>query len=102
MAASENSLNKVRSILGKMDRSITDARRRRLGEPDTTQNQIQGEEDQLLIGKAELDEVPAKSDAPQQLDPVSPMRARYGKAKPIGQRPGNLGDNGINFHAKPA
>ena len=102
MAASENSLNKVRSILGKMDRSITDARRRRLGEPDNSQIQVEGDEDQFLIGKAEQEEVPAKSAVPQQPDPVSPMRARYGKAKPIGQRPGNIGDNGINFHAKPA
>jgi len=84
MASSENSINKVRSILGKMDRSITDARKRRLGEPETRLTPLEGDDDQILIGRSEADEAQAKPAPPQPEEPLSPMRARYGKARPIG------------------
>ncbi len=123
MAGSEQGLNKVRSILGKMDRSISDARKRRLGEPEGAPN-TNGvhEEDDLMIGHSESTK-PVVRDEPAKAEEVSEMRARYGKAKPIGPAPANSngtghgtghgagngappphhdGDNPLNFHARPA
>ena len=121
MAGSEQGMNKVRSILGKMDRSISDARKRRLGEPEGPASSGH-EEDDLLIGHSETAERPAQQE-PAKTEEVSPMRARYGKARPIGQpssngngtangtgngtpngagSPHHDGDNPLNFHARPA
>jgi hypothetical protein len=99
MASSENSINKVRSILGKMDRSITDARKRRLGEPETRLTPLEGDEDQILIGRSEADEAQAKPPAPQPPEPLSPMRARYGKARPIAPPSQNQSNGYSNGHA---
>ncbi len=113
MAGSEHALNKVRSILGKMDRSISDARKRRLGEPDSISQNGVHEEDDLMIGQAEGSPEGSGQRAAQP-EPVSEMRARYGKAKPIGQAdseetppptpsPSNRDDeNPLGYHARPA
>lgn len=113
MAGSEHALNKVRSILGKMDRSITDARKRRLGEPDSISHNGIHEEDDLMIGQAEGSPEGSGQRADQP-EPVSEMRARYGKAKPIGQadpetspRPASSptdrdDENPLGYHARPA
>lgn len=124
MAGTDPAFNKVRSILGKMDRSITDARKRRLGEADDSPSHDARPDDDLLIGRAE-DTPQADRPATDEPQQVSEMRARYGKAKPI-SRPthtngtsngtsngttngtsngagGHHDDNGpLNFHAKPA
>lgn len=104
MAASENSINKVRSILGKMDRSITDARRRRLGEPEPRPSAVEHEDDQILIGRAEdAEQTPAanKPTEPQPPEPLSPMRARYGKARPISS-PNGFGGSSSNGQHSPS
>lgn len=110
MAGSEHALNKVRSILGKMDRSISDARKRRLGEPDSISPNGVHEEDDLMIGQAEDSSSSSDQQAPQP-EAISEMRARYGKAKPISHTPSEAnsppanqheGDNPLGFHARPA
>lgn len=110
MAGSDQSINNVRSILGKMDRSISDARRRRLGEPDPVSANGVSEEDDLMIGQAED---PAAETKAEQAEPeqISPMRARYGKARPIDsngtgpippQPPSRDDDHTMGFHARGA
>ncbi len=90
MARSGKSLEEVRSILGRLDRSIDEARRRRLGVEDEDQPTAVGaQEPEPTFGVAE----PEPAAEPE---PVSETRARYGKAKPLG-RPTNPAPDNLMF-----
>lgn len=77
MHPSENAFDRVKSLLGKMDRSIDDARRRRLDEhPESDSDDTQAHTEQEdLAGSAERRDDP----------PAAPPRptSKYGRARPL-------------------
>ncbi|HRQ73165.1 MAG TPA: hypothetical protein PLU35_09075 [Phycisphaerales bacterium] len=92
-----NAFDEVRSILGRLDESITEARRRRLGDdaeaPDDQQPRtptVPGQGPQHALngnghahsnGPTPTDDLAIGGQAPE--EPISPRRAQYGKARPI-------------------
>ena len=98
MAEMRRSFHSVKSLLGKLDRSIDEARSRRLGDPaPAAEGPDSGDNDGLetVIGRAESGRVPA-SDAsdgaigndtngapPANQTVASPRRSVYGRAKPL-------------------
>ena len=86
MQPSETAFDRVKSLLGKMDRSIDDARRRRLHEPDEAEdaaadNQPDAEQNGPLIG----------AEKHEQNGPTEPARptSKYGRARPLREVNGN-------------
>lgn len=79
MARSGKSIEEVRQILGRLDRSITEARRRRLGadEPESAPVPHREPAPEPTFGLP-----PEPAPVPQ---PISETRARYGKARPLGR-----------------
>jgi hypothetical protein len=88
MHSSSNAFDRVKSLLGKLDRSIDDARRRRLTdgeEPETAAPAAAPAP--LPQTKPDLHEPPARQAPapPEQTRPEAPPRAssKYGRARPI-------------------
>ncbi|KAA0217367.1 MAG: hypothetical protein DYG94_00910 [Leptolyngbya sp. PLA3] len=88
MNQSPDAFNQVRAILGKLDRSITEARSRRLGKPVTEPASTPP----APVPMASQDEVPApRAAATAPEAPASgyaKLRGQFGRAKPIA-KPGN-------------
>ncbi|MCL4740676.1 MAG: hypothetical protein KJZ54_00575 [Phycisphaerales bacterium] len=90
-----NAFDEVRSILGRLDESISEARRRRLG--DDGPDAVPPTHDAASNGHAARTphanghaptNGPSPGDARQiggqrEEEPISPSRAKYGKARPI-------------------
>jgi hypothetical protein len=85
MTQPKEAFNQVKAILGKLDRSITEARSKRLGEPI---------DEPAVEPAAAADPVPA---APKPVQPAAAApptgyaarRAQYGRAKPVQPRNDN-------------
>jgi hypothetical protein len=95
MAETKKSFNQVKNLLGKLDRSIDEARSKRLGIPDADED-IAADAGALdtVIGRAEgsgTSEGPVREHAPSHPAPAMttpPARkSLYGRAKPL-NRPG--------------
>ncbi|MCL4222086.1 MAG: hypothetical protein KJZ65_12040 [Phycisphaerales bacterium] len=87
MNQSPDAFNQVRAILGKLDRSITEARSRRLGKPvneppaaPATPAPVPQDEIPAPRAAATTPEAPASG--------YAKMRGQFGRAKPIA-KPGN-------------
>ncbi|GIK18762.1 MAG: hypothetical protein DYG93_09585 [Leptolyngbya sp. PLA2] len=90
-----NAFDEVRSILGRLDESITEARRRRLGDPaDATTPQPPRmpntpipDQHHTRTSNGQTSGHTPSNDRPiggQPVEePISPRRAQYGKAKPL-------------------
>lgn len=98
-----NAFHQVKSLLGRMDRSIDEARHRRLGVPDDDTEVFEASDDDLdqVIGSSESDADERTAEATRPVDrrpsPLSdePVRAnasKFGRAKPL--RPAGEGTNG--------
>lgn len=91
MQSSDNAFDRVKSLLGKLDRSIDDARRRRLtdGESDAS---VEGNHREDILPKSDHTPSPApEAPAPVEDDrPQTPPRSnsRYGRARPLRELPG--------------
>ncbi|MBK7406174.1 MAG: hypothetical protein IPJ41_16605 [Phycisphaerales bacterium] len=87
MQSPDNAFDRVKSLLGKMDRSIDDARHRRLHGPDD-------EPPPSEIAQTNGDHRPAEAPAAQKVaeeqpEPDARPVSRYGRARPIRELPGN-------------
>ncbi|MCC7390015.1 MAG: hypothetical protein IT431_14735 [Phycisphaerales bacterium] len=83
MHPSETAFDRVKSLLGKMDRSIDDARRRRLddhADPDPTDSQTKTDSAGQLIGAEKQPEPEAQPPRPA---------SKYGRARPLREVNGN-------------
>jgi len=80
MQPSESSFDRVKSLLGKMDRSIDDARRRRLHDPEEDIVAEQSSDNQTPPAQA-ADQA-AKTGAAPQHQPERPA-SKYGRARPL-------------------
>ena len=82
MRPSGNAFDRVKSLLGRMDQSIEDARRRRLHTDQEPQSSPEHTDSEPL-GPAEG--APPPPPEPRQQVPLSPPRppSKYGRAKPI-------------------
>jgi len=109
-----NAFDEVRSILGRLDESISEARRRRLGDdgpddaPPTHDAASNGYEDRTphangnghapANGPISGDERPLGGEREE--EPISPRRAQYGKARPIRPLNGTAHDH-RDLHEQP-
>lgn len=80
MQPSDTSFDRVKSLLGKMDRSIDDARRRRLHDPEEDVVAEPSSDNQTSPAQA-ADPV-ARAGAAPQLQPERPA-SKYGRARPL-------------------
>lgn len=77
MHSSENAFDRVKSLLGKMDRSIDDARRRRLDEhpgEGSDDDHTHAEQKETMGGAERRDETAAAPPRPT---------SKYGRARPL-------------------
>lgn len=90
MTQPKESFNQVKAILGKLDRSITEARSKRLGEPapEPTSATPPAAAPQASTPAPVAKPVPAPA-AATPTSGYAARRAQYGRAKPIQQRPDN-------------
>ena len=97
-----NAFHQVKSLLGRMDRSIDEARHRRLGVPDDEVESFDVSDDELdqVIGSSEADaeeRMPEsrpidRRPSPLSDEPVRQNASKFGRAKPL--RPAGEGTNG--------
>ena len=88
MQSPDTAFDRVKSLLGKMDRSIEDARRRRLHGPED--EPIEGPEPRTNGDHGSVESPAAVTSAPEGLAEAEPRPAsRYGRARPIRELPGN-------------
>lgn len=102
MSTSRNTFNEVKGLLGRLERSIDEARTRRLGgpaRPDVVVPPVAGTASPLdtVIGSRD-DGTPLPPALPPHAqppaaapEPPSPTRAKYGRAKPLSRPPGANG-----------
>ena len=95
MAEMRRSFHNVKSLLGKLDRSIDEARSRRLGDPVPASAEAPRDGDGLetVIGRSESGapsspaearpEPSVRPSSPVPTPPASPRRSMYGRAKPL-------------------
>lgn len=82
MHQSPDAFNQVKAILGKLDRSITEARSRRLGkpvsEPAASSGSLPPAEDEPIVAPRA-----AAVPAPAPASGYAKLRGQFGRAKPI-------------------
>lgn len=88
MAETRRSFHQVKSLLGKMDRSIDEARSRRLGIPDEPERPSVRSSDadalETVIGRSETSgPEPEQGPAGDEESPGGPRRSVYGRARPL-------------------
>ncbi|MEM7754049.1 MAG: hypothetical protein AAF297_00255 [Planctomycetota bacterium] len=103
MAEMRRSFQNVKSLLGKLDRSIDEARSRRLGDPSPSDDSLESVENdglETVIGRSEVGggtqsgpgegargsdaaRTPGAGATPATARPASPRRSVYGRAKPL-------------------
>lgn len=100
MAGDSKAFNEVRALLSKMDRSIDEARSKRVG-PKEQPAERQVASENRAAARSDLDrEIGAPRAPAGPLTPMQAKRAQYGRAKPLNsggnpETPGRgSGDNG--------
>jgi hypothetical protein len=88
MQSSDNAFDRVKSLLGKLDRSIDDARQKRLHPEEEVPDLRDEGEPQFFQTEADPDAAAGENQDPENDRPTS----KYGRAKPI--RELNGGPNG--------
>lgn len=87
MNQSPDAFNQVRAILGKLDRSITEARSRRLGKP--VDEPVAAPATTAPVPQDEIPAPRAAATAPEApASGYAKLRGQFGRAKPIA-KPGN-------------
>lgn len=87
MPGDSKAFNEVRALLGKLDRSIDEARSKRVGPKEPVADRPIGGSENRPVGRSELDrEVGAPRAAAVPATPMQAKRAQYGRAKPLGAR----------------
>ena len=84
MAGDSKAFNEVRALLSKLDRSIDEARSRRVGpkEPAPTRAEVASEN--RAASRSDLDrEIGAPRKPATALTPMQAKRAQYGRARPL-------------------
>ncbi len=84
MTQPKEAFNQVKAILGKLDRSITEARSRRLGEPIENPEAPPSVVPEVPPIAASAPKIPAP--AVQPASGYAARRAQYGRAKPVQPR----------------
>jgi hypothetical protein len=97
MQPSETAFDRVKSLLGKMDRSIDDARRRRLHDPeDQPEDQItqpdHANTDQSATAGTNGSNGMTNDESSPAPAPARPV-SKYGRAKPLNEIPTQNGPN---------
>ena len=90
MQPSDTSFDRVKSLLGKMDRSIDDARRRRLHDPEDEVVAEPSSDNQTP--PAQVADQAAKTGAAPQHQPERPA-SKYGRARPLRDLSAGNGSN---------
>ncbi len=75
MSTSDRTFQQVKSILGKLDRSIDEARQRRVGDNTEPTPEPQAAQPEQAT--------PPPAPEPTRPEDISPNRARYGRATPL-------------------
>ncbi len=84
MAGDSKAFNEVRALLNKLDRSIDEARSRRVGPKDEPLPRPQAESENRSPARSDLDrQVGAQRAQPAPLTPMQAKRAQYGRARPL-------------------
>lgn len=81
--AESKAFNEVRALLSKLDRSIDEARSKRVG-PKEPERQISSEN--RPGSRAELDREIGAPKTPVPVSPLQAKRAQYGRARPLGAK----------------
>ena len=105
MATSRNAFNEVRGLLNRMERSIDEARDRRLGKTDGSDtagperpdlDTVIGAHEDEDRANARPDAVPSEAAGSPRLDapaaPPSENRTKYGRAQPLRRPPAPSGE----------
>lgn len=87
MESNGKAFNEVRALLNKMDRSIDDARSKRLGPPIGTPTPTQNKA--ANNGTVDLDQEVGGAPAPRPMTELQRKRASFGRAKPLGRNESN-------------
>ncbi|HZW08793.1 MAG TPA: hypothetical protein VFF69_02735 [Phycisphaerales bacterium] len=86
MHPSSNAFDRVKSLLGKLDRSIEDARRRRLTDGDEPDPEIEGPAAETQTKSDQsvgLNALDAKPEPTRAEAPSRTTSSKYGRARPI-------------------
>jgi hypothetical protein len=84
MAGENKAFNEVRALLNKMDRSIDEARSRRVGPKQEPAERAQIASENRAAARSDLDrQIGAPRAQPAPLTPMQAKRAQYGRARPL-------------------
>ncbi len=83
MESNGKAFNEVRALLNKMDRSIDDARSKRLGPPAGSPNPVQ--RNSTPRSTVDLDQEVGGSTPAKPMTELQRKRASFGRAKPLGR-----------------
>lgn len=90
MAGDTKAFNEVRALLSKMDRSIDEARSKRVGPKEEPADRSQVASENRAAARSDLDrQIGAPRTQPAPMSPLEAKRAQYGRARPL-----NSNDNG--------
>lgn len=84
MAGDSKAFNEVRALLNKLDRSIDEARSKRIGPKDEPVQRTQVESENRAAARSDLDrQIGGPRAQPAPLTPMQVKRAQYGRARPL-------------------
>lgn len=83
MSSDNKAFNEVRAILGKLDRSIDEARNKRVGPSDLPVGRPIDASENRPAGRSGLDREIGVSRATTPATPMQAKRAQYGRARPL-------------------
>lgn len=84
MSGDKKAFNEVRALLNKMDRSIAEARSKRVGPKEEPVDRAQIASENRSASRSDLDrQVGAPRPQATALTPIEAKRAQYGRARPL-------------------